>query len=1315
MGYDDVALIVNDNSEMSMEIGTYFAEKRGVPRSNIINISVPEKEIITFSEFDELARQVKENLSKRGLTDRIDYMVTTKGVPLKVTSGVYNMNHQEYYESASVDSELMLLDSQYEGQIHRRWWAENPYAASGEPFSRDDYGIRLVTRLTGFTKEEAMALVDRGDGSIGSRGNAFLDMDPSKNGSSGYKQGNIWMTDAHTWLVNNGHPSSLESTRDFQTGKQGLMAYYSWGSNDGDWSEGQMSNGGFEYGTGEQASGWTYVTDGGVIERTSENHYGGSWSLKAQRNGTGVLRAYQDIGLNYLDHRYLPDARMSLSGVSSPGARILLEGYDNSSTLIWSHELANRSGDRGFDAYQDPLENDTRMVRIRFIVELLGEGTAYFDNLNLRVIRPHNTWVNGSIAETIVSTGGRSMTYGTWYGQSLVADIIRDGVTGIKGYTWEPFITAVSRAHILFPAYYQGFSLAESFWMASPYVSWMGTVIGDPKVTPFINERPDMGPSLDRDPLYTWVDEKGTSWLTLVLHNKGGRTVEQGKVKLYMEGGILFHERTLDLGPNETIHINISSEDAPILGPHRFRAELDPDDEVWEYDETNNEIVKNLTVNHRPELDISISTNEVRRTESLRFFINITDMDMDPSTDRLDLVIEGPGGDIMEPELVSFTGEQEILSAVYSFSPPWNSTLGFYSVRGHYTDPEDSYDEEVLFGAFKVVNFVPSLIGSITSDDVPRGGQVDIELEWDDPDTPDGSLEMEAHAEDPMGSEIDPDEIRYGSNHNATLIFSIPPEYPARTWQFFALVQDKDGGYAEWSSLLRTYNREPTLEVLEGVGSSITRLEQATFRIRYTDPEGQPSDGVSVTAYGPEGAPSTTVIYQEDHDLRSNEELELRISGFGLQPGNYTLEIEYSDDQSLGDILVLPSALEIVNMPPTFENITVNYPLGEGEPGGILMRGESITFTLTGMDPDGSGDPLEVSGHLIRGSQKISVRFDARGSSAYGSRVSTDGSWDVGEYSLSVELVDADGAVVRKVFAPIFHLDAEMPTFQFGEVRVDLNLSADIEVILGKAIGATEPTMVEAYFLDINGSGIIETALSGQSDIWTGHVQLERRPETVNIRIIDELNRSTWVNGSVSLEIEEEPASSGSEDTTEENGNDLFLILLILLATILVLMALLILVLLAGRKREDTELTPAPPMGAIRNGDTGEGLPQSPHPSLPPSGGGDESNTALPPGKELIDGSSYHRPETRGNGAKEKSPGDRQVFKEPGGGMSLQEEHSKPTNTGSVVEPSKQDVQHTNDPDIGGDTGEGEKEVRQGPGGGPGLQVQDAEAQQGKG
>ncbi|MCK5773262.1 MAG: TIGR03790 family protein, partial [Thermoplasmata archaeon] len=150
--YDDVVLIVNDNSEISKEIGTYFAQRRGLPPENIINISTSTSTTISPSEFDEVAAAIKANLTDRGITDQINYMVTTKGVPLRV-SGATNAR-------ASFDSELALVGGDFESSIHSSSRTYNEYYENMTSFSFKGVGMRLVTRLTGYTVEEAKHLVD---------------------------------------------------------------------------------------------------------------------------------------------------------------------------------------------------------------------------------------------------------------------------------------------------------------------------------------------------------------------------------------------------------------------------------------------------------------------------------------------------------------------------------------------------------------------------------------------------------------------------------------------------------------------------------------------------------------------------------------------------------------------------------------------------------------------------------------------------------------------------------------------------------------------------------------------------------------------------------------------------------------------------------------------------------------------------------------------------------------------------------------------------------------------------------------------------
>ncbi len=86
--------------------------------------------------------------------------------------------------------------------------------------------------------------------------------------------------------------------------------------------------------------------------------------------------------------------------------------------------------------------------------------------------------------------------------QSLIGDLIRDGVTGVAGHVAEPYLNATIRPDLLFPAYARGFNLIESFYMAMPALSWQTVVVGDVLCAPFGKSQPettDLNPSLDPD------------------------------------------------------------------------------------------------------------------------------------------------------------------------------------------------------------------------------------------------------------------------------------------------------------------------------------------------------------------------------------------------------------------------------------------------------------------------------------------------------------------------------------------------------------------------------------------------------------------------------------------------------------------------------------------------------------------------------------------------------------------------------------------------------------------------------------------------
>ncbi len=106
-------------------------------------------------------------------------------------------------------------------------------------------------------------------------------------------------------------------------------------------------------------------------------------------------------------------------------------------------------------------------------------------------------WLPGAIATEFVSTDARTLKRPpeTWMfsagwddpahmfetsAQGLSADYIHEGATGVSGNAYEPFLGGCARPDYLLPAYFGGRTLAESYYLALPFLSWQGVVLGDP-------------------------------------------------------------------------------------------------------------------------------------------------------------------------------------------------------------------------------------------------------------------------------------------------------------------------------------------------------------------------------------------------------------------------------------------------------------------------------------------------------------------------------------------------------------------------------------------------------------------------------------------------------------------------------------------------------------------------------------------------------------------------------------------------------------------------------------------------------------------
>ena len=342
--YNDVLLVINDNSSDSVTIGEYFALVRSVPPSNIVHIDCTTNETINNSVFvNDVMNPIRAFYNSMETKERINYVVTTKGVPLRVNRSIPHDFGMGWRYNSSVDSDLTCA---FDLSLHiyiNHTPPEFAYTTYSSPYFGKDYSfaskmfskdIKLVTRLTAYNTSTVLEMINRTSKENLTTEEKFVhDVDPLS-----YSTQNEWINLSKDWLIGNGYTVVYDDTQWYIVNQTDVMGYVSWGSND---------------------------------------------------------------------------------------------------------------------------HNDT------------NNG------------KPNNTWLNGSIAETFVSTSGRSFTWPPVYGQSMIADLIDEGCTGVKGYVYEPYASNTARPQILFRRYVQGYNLAESYYMASPKLAWMDMIVGDPKSSPY--------------------------------------------------------------------------------------------------------------------------------------------------------------------------------------------------------------------------------------------------------------------------------------------------------------------------------------------------------------------------------------------------------------------------------------------------------------------------------------------------------------------------------------------------------------------------------------------------------------------------------------------------------------------------------------------------------------------------------------------------------------------------------------------------------------------------------------------------------------
>jgi uncharacterized protein (TIGR03790 family) len=230
---DNVAVVINEASPDSQRIGEHYIKVRAIPATNVIRVTTTTEDTIARAAYTaDIEEPIASAIRRSNLHDRLLYIVLTKGVPLRIT-GTEGRNGAV----ASVDSELTLLYRRMTGRVVPTLGkVPNPYflgtqpVDSAAPFRRRDHDIYLVTRLAAYTADEAIALIDRGLAAV-QDGAFVLDQ---RAGILDNPVGDRHLAEAQTRLGELGLADRVvfEATTNAARNVDGVLGYYSWGSND---------------------------------------------------------------------------------------------------------------------------------------------------------------------------------------------------------------------------------------------------------------------------------------------------------------------------------------------------------------------------------------------------------------------------------------------------------------------------------------------------------------------------------------------------------------------------------------------------------------------------------------------------------------------------------------------------------------------------------------------------------------------------------------------------------------------------------------------------------------------------------------------------------------------------------------------------------------------------------------------------------------------------------------------------------------------------------------------------------------------------
>ncbi len=112
----------------------------------------------------------------------------------------------------------------------------------------------------------------------------------------------------------------------------------------------------------------------------------------------------------------------------------------------------------------------------------------YADNAAGALASPDFRFKSGAIACHLHSFSASVLRTKT---QRWCGPMLDHGAAAVLGNVWEPYLKLTTRFDLLTARLLDGFTLGEAAWSATPALSWMNVLVGDPLYRPFPKGRPD--------------------------------------------------------------------------------------------------------------------------------------------------------------------------------------------------------------------------------------------------------------------------------------------------------------------------------------------------------------------------------------------------------------------------------------------------------------------------------------------------------------------------------------------------------------------------------------------------------------------------------------------------------------------------------------------------------------------------------------------------------------------------------------------------------------------------------------------------------